>query len=77
MMEQKLSNLIKAAHEVVDANDKDTSMLLFTAHTKVSANVCGNQQKLAQMLYSVAKSNEDIADIIITVANTLQEDDEK
>jgi predicted DNA-binding ArsR family transcriptional regulator len=75
-MKTKIDNLISSAHEVIDAGDVNTSILLFTAHTNVSVNAYGNTVKLGQMLYSAAKANESIKELIISVADTLQEDDE-
>ncbi|MDR3132539.1 MAG: hypothetical protein LBU42_00750 [Prevotellaceae bacterium] len=75
-MEEKLKKLIDASHEIVDTHDVNTAMLLFTAHTRVSANCCGDTQKIGRMIYSAAKANEGLAEIIISVANTLQEDKE-
>jgi hypothetical protein len=77
-MKQKLKKLKEVAHEIIDADDKNTSLLLLTAHKRVEAraNIYGTPAKIALMLYSAAKNYEDLAGIVVSVANALQKHDE-
>jgi len=73
-MEEKIKQLIDSAHEIIAADDDDTSILLCTAYKKVSTDIYGKVSQIAEMLHFLAERNTAFAKIIVMVANSLQED---